>query len=643
MSKVIYKETQDVFFKDVTSHSVVSKMMQESSNVGLHPHPSEVTSWENNAKNIKLLLIDSNISNCYVTFEYRVPYYKKRIDCMLYGKGVDNKDYVVHIELKQWSNNSVSATSCGGNFDVNGDEDYTVDAYTGGAVRTVAHPSQQVRGYHDYLKNFVESIITHQLELRGYAYCYNYNNEPGAALYDNIYDKILKEHRTFSGNETAEFAQVLHDALAKGDGFSIFNKMMQSPIRPSRKLLNEVGTMVAQGNTDAFSLLEDQIVARNVILDKIRKSQKSVILVQGGPGTGKTVIALRILAELAKSETHFNAHYATKSASLLSGIKEQLPRGSRAKYLFSNITSFNPHDFCENELDVLLVDEAQGMEKSTNNQYTPAAKRTDLSMIDCLIRAAKVSVFFIDDLQGIRSAEIGSSSMIKEAAERLGVGFESVELKSQFRCNGSDNYLDWLEDVLYNKTVTHFFSKEEFDFQIFDDPKTLYETIVSKDAKPNGDTLTSARLTAGFCWPWSDKLDSEGNLVKDVRIGNFAIPWETHRLLPAKQIPKGYCQWFQWAFKPEGIKQCGCIYTAQGFEFDYVGVIIGPDLKMDPQTGKLVTDRSETKDPTLSRGNADAYIRNIYRVLMSRGMKGCYVYFCDKEVEAYFKKNIKEQ
>ena len=262
---------------------------------------------------------------------------------------------------------------------------------------------------------------------------------------------------------------------------------------------------------------------------------------------------------------------------------------------------------------------------------------------NCLIRAAKVSVFFIDDLQGIRSAEIGSSSMIKEAAERLGVGFEAVELKSQFRCNGSDNYLDWLEDVLYNKTVTHFFSKEEFDFQIFDDPKTLYETIVSKDAKPNGDTLTSARLTAGFCWPWSDKLDSEGNLVKDVRIGNFAIPWETHRLLPVKQIPKGYCQWFQWAFKPEGIKQCGCIYTAQGFEFDYVGVIIGPDLKMDPQTGKLVTDRSETKDPTLSRGNADAYIRNIYRVLMSRGMKGCYVYFCDKEVEAYFKKNIKEQ
>lgn len=641
MSKVIYKETQDVFFKDVTSHSVVSKMLQETSNVGLHPQQSEINSWENNAKNIKLLLIDSGISNCYVTFEYRVPYYKKRIDCMLYGKGIDNKDYVVHIELKQWSNNSVLATSCGGNFNVNGDDDYSVEAYTGGAVRTVAHPSQQVRGYHDYLVNFVESISTHQLELLGYAYCYNYNREPDAALYDQMYDKIQKEHRTFSGNETAELAKVLYDALANGEGFSIFNKMMQSAIHPSTKLLNEVGDMVTQGKTEAFSLLEDQIVARNVILDKIRKSQKSVILVQGGPGTGKTVIALRILAELAKSSTHYNVHYATKSASLLSGIKEQLPRGSKAKYLFSNITSFNPHDFGENELDVLLVDEAHRIEKSTNNQYTREEKRTDLPMIDCLIRAAKVSVFFIDDLQGIRSAEIGSSSMIMEAAGRLGVGCDSVELKSQFRCNGSDNYLDWLEDLLYNKPVTHSFSKDEFDFQIFDDPKTLYDTIVSKDAKPNGDTLTSARLTAGFCWPWSEKLGIDGELIKDVRIGNFAIPWETHRNMPVKQIPAGFCQWFQLAYRPEGIKQCGCIYTAQGFEFDYVGVIIGPDLRIDPFSGKLITDKSASKDPTLYRGDSDTYIRNIYRVLMSRGMKGCYVYFCDKDVEAYFKKNLK--
>ena len=640
MSKVIYKETQDVFFQDVKSHSVVSKMLSEASNVGLCPQQSEVNSWENNAERIKQLLMDSKISNCYVTFEYRVPYYMKRIDCMLYGKGVDDKEYVVHIELKQWSNYSVSATSCGGNFTVDGDEDFTVEAFTGGAVRTVAHPSQQVKGYHDYLVNFVESISTHQLELLGYAYCYNYNKEPGAALYDPMYDTILKEHRTFSGNESDELGKVLYDALANGDGFSIFNKMMQSSIHPSKKLLNEVGDMIAQGNTEAFSLLEDQIVARNMILDKIPKSQKAVILVQGGPGTGKTVIALRVLAELARSNRACNVHYATKSASLLSGIKEQLPHGSGAKLLFSNLSSFNPFDFAENELDVILVDEAHRIERSTNNKFTHASKRTNLPMIDCLIRAAKVSVFFIDDLQGIRSAEIGSSSMIKEAAARMGVLCDSVELRSQFRCNGSDNYLDWLEDMLYNKPISHSFSKDEYDFRIFDSPQSLYETIVAKDAQPNGGSMTSARLTAGFCWPWSNHLDSNGDLVKDVRIGDFAIPWETHRDFQRNQIPRGYCQWFQWAFKPEGIKQCGCIYTAQGFEFDYVGVIVGPDLKIDPDSGELITDKSASKDPMLNRGRTDSYIRNIYRVLMSRGMKGCYVYFCDKEVEAYFMKHL---
>ena len=150
----------------------------------------------------------------------------------------------------------------------------------------------------------------------------------------------------------------------------------------------------------------------------------------------------------------------------------------------------------------------------------------------------------------------------------------------------------------------------------------------------------SARLMAGFCWPWSDKLSETGDLVKDVRIGNFAIPWETHRSFSPKQIPAGYCQWFQWAFRPEGIKQCGCIYTSQGFEFDYVGVIVGPDLKYDKASDSLITDKSASRDPMLNRGDADSYIRNIYRVLMSRGMKGCYVYFCDKEVKQFFQKRL---
>lgn len=209
-------------------------------------------------------------------------------------------------------------------------------------------------------------------------------------------------------------------------------------------------------------------------------------------------------------------------------------------------------------------------------------------------------------------------------------------MKSQFRCNGSDNYLDWLEQVLYNEPIKAKFSKGEYDFRIFDDPQELYNEIKRIDSTEG----KTARLTAGFCWPWSDSLDVNGNLVKDVQIGEFAMPWETKDSIP--RIPDGYVKWYEWAYKPEGIKQVGCIYTAQGFEFDYIGVIIGPDMFYNLKRDCIDTDIVATRDPMLRRGaeNFDWYVRNIYRVLMSRGMKGCYVYCCDKTLSDYFKSLI---
>ena len=117
------------------------------------------------------------------------------------------------------------------------------------------------------------------------------------------------------------------------------------------------------------------------------------------------------------------------------------------------------------------------------------------------------------------------------------------------------------------------------------------------------------------------------------------MPWETHDNITP---PKGYVRWYEWAYKPEGINQVGCIYTAQGFEFDYIGVIVGRDLKYGRYNDMLVGNISGTKDPVLKRGteNFDDYVRNIYRVLMSRGMKGCYVYFVDKEVEDFFRSRM---
>ena len=635
--KVIYSEEQTTFFKDALRNQVVDKMLENANSLNIHPGKAEIAAFNNNVPRIKNLIELSGVQNTYITFEYLVPYTMKRIDCMIYGKDKNNKGNVVHIELKQWDNTGVKPDSSEGNF-------FTVNAFTGGKERTVPHPSQQVQGYNDYLINFVEVLNEDELSLTGAAYCYNYKRwgASNTALYDPQYDELLTKFRTYSGDEVSDLANLLSKTVGNGDGISIFNKMMNSSIRPSKKLLDSAANLIHEGNANAFSLIEDQIVARNIILDKIKKLQKikrkSVILVKGGPGTGKTVIALHLLALIAgMKDNSLEVHYATKSKSLLEGVKFQLPRGSSAKLLFHNVTEYIPANHEEDSIDVLMVDEAHRMNKSANSQFTKAEKRTNLPQIETLIRAAKISVFFIDDKQVIRGRDIGSTDLIKHFAKKQNAIIDEVQLVSQFRCNGSDNYLDWLEQILYNKKTAISFSEDEFDFRIFNSPCELYEAIKEKNSIED---KTTARLCAGFCWPWSKTLDADGNLPKDVQIGDFAMPWETHGDITKR--PRGYVRWYEWAYKPEGIKQVGCIYTAQGFEFDYIGVIIGPDLFYNKTTNTVETDISASKDNALKNGGGDkdSYIRNIYRVLMSRGMKGCYVYICDKALKEYIQQSI---
>ena len=305
--------------------------------------------------------------------------------------------------------------------------------------------------------------------------------------------------------------------------------------------------------------------------------------------------------------------------------------------LFSNLYRFIPSRIEEDDLDLLLIDEAHRIEKTSNFQYTRKNDRTDLPQVEQLIRCAKVAVFFIDDKQNVRSREIGSSDLIRQAGEKFQCKVSEVTLLTQYRCMGSNDYLRWIESVLGFSDQHRILQKNEiFDFQIFDSPDSLYQFMKEKEAqKPN-----SARVVAGYCWPWSKTLDENGQLVNDVQIGSFAMPWETHEAI--KKPPRGYVRWYEWAYRTEGIKQIGCIYTAQGFEFDYVGVIIGDDLLYNKHTDLLEGNIEATADPTLKRSpeTFTNHVRNIYRVLLTRGMRGCYVYFTNKETERFFKSRI---
>ncbi len=403
---------------------------------------------------------------------------------------------------------------------------------------------------------------------------------------------------------------------------------MNSRLKPSKKLMDNAKDVILNGKQ--YSLLNEQLVAKNLIWGKVRQglkdSAKSVVIVRGGPGTGKSIIALNLLAEVAKRS--LTSLFVCKSKPFREGLQKLV--GGKAKNLFINPYFLVPAKVQESGLDVVFVDEAHRLEKKNTHRYMPPEHRSDLPQVDQIIRSAKTSVFFIDDKQSVRNLEIGHSSLILEAAERMGATVDEVELVSQFRCMGSNDYLLWLESALgFNDEKKILNTGSQFEFRIFDSPDALYSELKKKEKQKPG----SSRLVAGFCWPWNNP-GTDGSLVNDVKIGSFEMPWETK----GDQYAGDYPPWHQWAIKEKGFEQVGCIYTAQGFEFDYIGVIIGPDIKFNSDTQSLVTDIDATRDPTLKRDkeNFGSYVRNIYRVLMSRGMKGCYIYCTEKDVQSYF-------
>lgn len=716
MSRVLYCASKDDFISDVVLHRFSVKMQEAATLNRIGFGDSEVQSWIHNAPEIQNLLIVAGVpSDTYVSFEYRVPHGCCRIDCMLYGKGEDHNSNVVHIELKQWSNSSVSELYSTGVFQV--------EAFTGGHYHPVAHPSQQVANYQQYLTDYVE-VFQDECKLIGIAYCYNYDSSlTPSALYSNHYLTILNRFPLYSGNQVMELAHRINKLLCLGEGFRIFNNVQNSPIRPSKNLMDSAANMF-RGITE-FTLLQDQLVASEAIFGEIERTisanGKTVIIVKGGPGTGKTVIALHILSQLAHDGKYLNSFFTTRSKALRNNLKTKLHdiqinnnMAGDAGNLIRNIFDFKPYHYQENELDVLLVDEAHRISNSSNHMSDKKYETTYLSQVMSLIYCSKVCVFFIDDHQAITSTEIGSSEMIRNAAENYtsrledekqtflvkiekleaslrraeknrldlinhrtdfsaalfaheldriekrikktkeeikkkdtisnvnssfqgGITVLDFELKSQFRCNGSDNYLDWLDETLYRPFagVQTSFDKNDYDFQIFNTPNELYEKIKELD-HPDGIPKQTARIAAGYCWEWKGELTPEGDLKKEVVLEDygFAMPWETLNAARDSYRDLYASSADTWALEPGGINQVGCVFSIQGLELDYIGVIIGPDLEYDPDNDCLRAVPGITHN--MKAGNdPDKYVKNIYRVLMSRGKKGCYVFSSNKRVSDF--------
>lgn len=616
----LYKGSSQEFIDDTIQNRISDKLRISFENYyGRRANPAEIMSWTNSLQFVKNLIEKNSLTDNMIILEAEIPYTNERIDCLLFGKG-SNGDNVVIMELKQWS----KAESC----DVEGN----ITTFTGGANRMVPHPSSQVEGYYLMLKDFV-TIFEKEVNLDACVYCHNYSRINDQVIFSDKFKDILRQFPAFVKEDFESLGFYLKERLGNGDGLEIFNRFERSGIRPCKKLLEHTSRMI-EGHKE-FTLIDEQITANNTILDRAKKAsrlpKKSVIIVKGGPGTGKSVIALNVLAELASK--NMVVYHATGSAAFTKTLRKIL--GVRASKLFKYFNSFPTAK--ENEIDVLICDEAHRIRETSNSMYTPRVQRSDIPQAEELIKAAKVSIFFIDDHQIVRPTEIGSSGLIRKTAEKFNAEIFEFELKTQFRCSGSDGFLNWIDDVLgIRDTANKFLTREEkMEFVIFDSPKELYAAIKKKnEEKPN-----SARLVAGFCWPWSDP-NPDGTLKDDVVIGDFRMPWEGK---DGKVLAKGIPPAPLWAHDPAGVNQVGSIYTIQGFEFDYVGVIIGKDLVYDPVKKDWIGRKEGSADAQVKKAKEQEfikYVKNVYRVLLTRGMRGCYVYFMDKNTEEFVRSRI---
>jgi uncharacterized protein len=611
-------------FIDDTFHNRIAEKLRQSFFQAFRYNPpmSEVNAWQNSLRAMSSVLQHAALTDQGILLEYQLPMSSKRLDCLITGRSDAGSRSAAVVELKQWQQTEPSAL------------DDCVVTFVGGRLRDVLHPARQVGQYRNFLIDTHTAFNDEGIALAACAYLHNYQFDPMDELYSARHADLIREFPVFAGDQAADLAGYLSERVGQGEGLDVLGTVLESTYRPSRKLLEHTADMVA--GQSQYILLDEQLVVFNAVLEQaqrgFRERGKAVILVHGGPGTGKSVIALHLVGVLSK--LGFNAQHATGSRAFTGNIRKVV--GTRAGVQFRYFNSYG--DAESNAIDVLIMDEAHRIRKTSASQYTPKDKRSGLSQIEELLRTAKVAVFFIDDRQVVRPQEVGNSMLIREAAAEVSASLTEFDLETQFRCGGSEAFISWIENTLaINRTPTVLWDQSEtFDFRIIDSIHELERLIRLRQSEG-----ASARLAAGFCWQWSGPLP-DGTLEPDVQVNGWEMPWNAKP--DAGRLAQGIPKADFWASDPRGIEQVGCVYTAQGFEFDYIGIIWGRDLRFDLGAGQWIGDPTESADSPVkrSKGQFLDLVKNTYRVLLTRGLKGCYVYFLDDDTRNFVRSRTEQ-
>ena len=612
MSVQLFAGSVEEFSADVQSGRMVPRLREEFARQILsRPSESEVRSWEVSLAAVNEDMVEADIKQAGILVEHMLPLTSKRLDVMLFGHDRTGGGKPLVVELKQWTSGDIEDVE--GRLVVVGN-------------RLSLHPQQQVAQYVEYLRDFSPVFHEGQAELGGAAYLHNATEADVGALRSPDLDD-LAEYPLITGEQAAELQAMFDQRLGGSDGRAQLEEYMRTRARPSRKLLDHVADEIE--SHPEFVLLDDQLVAFEAVRQAVERArisgEKTVVIVTGGPGTGKSVIATRMLGDFARKG--WNVSHATGSRSFTLTLRRQVSR--RASNLFRYFNSFS--DTEPDTLDVLICDEAHRIRESSNNRFTPRAKRSKVPQVQELIEVARVPVFLLDENQVVRPYEIGTVDAIETAAADHAQRTINVQLDGQFRCMGSEAYIAWVARLLGiadGGPVEWDPGADDYELVVASSPADAERWLAEHQSEEQ-----SARLAAGFCWPWSDPT-SDGTLIEDIVIGDWRRPWNAKPNKRVKDAPAAD----YWASDPRGFGQVGCIYTAQGFEYDYGGVIMGRDFVW--REG-WEADSNEHEDTVVKRApNLGELVRNVYKVLLTRSLRGGVVYSMDEQTQALLERVI---
>lgn len=386
-------------------------------------------------------------------------------------------------------------------------------------------------------------------------------------------------------------------------------------------------------NSDLFkyspykSLTEDQLFIAKQIFEAIKKNEISTFIVNGKPGTGKTVLATYLFKYLkGQDETkHMKIGLVVPMASLRVTIKKVF---SKIKGLKSSMV-IGPNDVAQDKYDLLIVDESHRLQRrkgimgfgAFDNVNRKLGLGNDGTQLDWIMKSSKHQVFFYDENQSIKPADVRPEDFKRLEAKKY-------QLNTQMRVEGGEEYIKFIEDIFDLKAPTTA-SFSNYELQIFDDAEEMVNRIKEKDRDHK-----LARVVAGYAWPWHTKSGGKSTQKYDIEIKGLRLTWNSTAR--------------DWVNSPNAINEVGCIHTVQGYDLNYVGVIIGPEFYYDPLKKMFGVNREKYFDINGRNGVTDPselerYIINIYKTLLTRGIKGTYIYIVDENLRNYFKEKLAQK